>query len=426
MANIFTISSINSIDALLESDDFNDQTTDAFREELNSTIDDLLERKGSSSKSREESLATYVRCLTSHYLAEVLHGRLFDVLDALGRSVKAETSERETTLALRAIAVTAITFADDRLYETVQSLLKRKAIDSQSLAVKTAAIYSWGICLSFGGGGEDEIADAMTMFLEIASSDGAFVGADDSAEVVAAALNTYGFLATQVEDLEHDSEDAIATFLDQLDADDVRVQVAAGENIALLYEKSYTPREDDESGSSSPSSEEGLESRSDPAERGPDQSGLVKRYNAYHNSNEVLEQVRALAGLSTKAMNRRDKKLLHQTFASVVMTVEEPQVGLQSNSASKMVVRIHREGEMRVDKWWKLIRLNAIRRLLGGGFVNHYFEGNKQVLNALPMIMRGTGQEGLQSPRKVMHNKASKGRYRDTRRFISAEAAESP
>ncbi|KAK4942462.1 hypothetical protein LTR10_017758 [Elasticomyces elasticus] len=421
-----TTQSINSIDALLESEDFNEQTTDATREQLNSTIDDLLERKGSSSKSREESLTSYVRCLTSHYLAEVLHGRVSNILDALGRSVKAETSEREATLALRAIAVTAITFADDRIYETVQSLLKRTATDSQSLEVKTAAIHAWGICLSFGGAGEDEIADAMTIFLEIASSDGAFVGADDSAEVVAAALHTYGFLATEVEDLEHESEDAISTFLDQLDADDVRVQVAAGENIALLYEKSYTPREEGESGSSSsPSSEEEEEEGETVGQetREPDTSGLIKRYNAYHNSKEVLEKVKGLAGLSTKSMNRRDKKLLHQTFASVLMTVEQPQRGLQSNSTTKKVVRIHREGEMRVDKWWKLIRLTTIRRLLGGGFVNHYFEGNKQVLNALPMIMRGTDQGGLQSPRKSLH-KASKGRYRDTRRFISADAPE--
>jgi hypothetical protein len=362
-------------------------------------------------------MSTYVKSLTFHYLAEVLYGRVNDIIAAFARSIKAETTEKETILALRAIALTAITYSDSSIYETVSGLLKRTVSDSQYLPVKAAAIYSLGICISFGGAGDEEVAEVMTFLLEIASSDGSFIGADDDAEVVAAALNTYGFLTTQVEDVEEESEDAIAAFLDQLDASDVRVQIAAGENIALLYEKSYTPREDDELSSS----EEDEESDSPDGVAPRDTSGMVKRYNAYHNANEVLEKVTSLASLSTKSLNRRDKKLLHQSFATIAQTVENPKVGLQVNNASKMVVRIHREGEMRVDKWWKLMRLNAIRRLLGGGFVNHYFEGNKQVLDALPMIMRETGPDGMKSPRKALATKAGKGKYRDNRRFVSGE-----
>ncbi|KIW28617.1 uncharacterized protein PV07_08265 [Cladophialophora immunda] len=413
-----TTQSINSIDALLETDDINEQTSDVARQELNDVIAELLDRKGSSHKSREDALTTYVKCLTSHYLAEVLYGRVEDLLGAFSRSIKAETSEKETTLALRAMALTAITFADGNLYDTVAASLKRAISDSRSTSVKAAAIYSMGICISFGGAGEEEILDVMTFLLEIASSDGAFVDADDSAEVVTAALNTYGFLATQVEDLEHESEDAVATFLDQLDADDAKVQVSAGENIALLYEKSYTPREEDDESSSS---DEEIPEDELPHDRPHMRSYLVKRYNPYHNTHEVLEKVTALASLSTKSMNRRDKKALHQSFASIALTVQDPRLGLHSNNASKMVVRVHREGEMRVDKWWKLMRLHAIRRLLAGGFVNHYFEGNKQVLDALPMIMRGIGSSGMPSPRKMGGNKVQKGKYRDVRRFVSAD-----
>jgi hypothetical protein len=408
--------SINSIDALLETDDINEQTTDVTRQELNDVIAELLERKGSSNKGREESLTTYVRCLTSHYMAESLYGRVEDLLPALLKSVRAETSEKETTTALRAIALTAITFSSDSLYDSVSAMLKRTISDSQSMHVKASAIYSLGICISFGGAGDEEILDVMTFLLEIASSDGAFVDADDSAEVVAAALNTYAFLTTQVDDVEHESEDAVSTFLDQLDADDAKVQIAAGENIALQYEKSYTPREDDDD---EDSSDEEVAENELAGDRPHIHSYLVKRYNPYHNTHEVLEKVQALSSLSTKSLNRKDKKTVHQAFASIAMTVEDPKAGLVSNNAAKMVVRIHREGEMRVDKWWKLMRLNAIRRLLGGGFVNHYFEGNKQVLDALPMIMRGIGDSGMQSPRKVP-NKASKGKYREQRRFVSA------
>ena len=355
-------------------------------------------------------MTTYVRCLTAHHLAEVLYGRVNDLLAAFSKSVKAETSEKETTLALRAISLTAISYTDESLYEAVSSLLKRTISDSQSSHVKASAINCISICVSFGGGGEQEILDLLTFLLEIASSDGAFIDAEDNVEVVTVALQTYGFLATQVDDLENESEDAIATFLEQLDSNDIRVQIAAGEDIALLYEKTSlesdadsTPDEDDE-------------------EDDHDQDSAPKGYTAYHNTHEVLEKVTALSSLSTKSVHRRDRRTLHQTFASIALTVENPQIGLQTNNASKMVVRIHNEGEMRVDKWWKLMRLNAIRRLLAGGFVNHYFEGNKQVLDALPLIMRDTNA-GLRSPRKVL-SKANKGKYRDSRRFVSGEVGE--
>lgn len=412
--------SINSIDAFLETDEINEYTTDVVREGLGTVIDQILDRKGQHNSFREGSLGTYAKYLTSHYLADIIYNRVDDLLATLTKIIKQEPSEVEVTLALRCVALTAITFDSASLYESVSSSLKRAISDSQSLPIKTAAIYSLGISSSFGGAAEEEIMEIMTFLLEIVSSDGAFVEADDSAEVVAAALNTYGFLATQVEDLEVESEDAVTAFLDQLDANDVRVQVAAGENIALLYEKSYTPREEgDESSSEDETTED------DVAGGGPHiQSYLIKRYDAYHNKHEVMQKVSALASFSSKSVNRRDKRTLHQTFACIESTIEDPRSGLQSNNASKMVVRIHREGEMRVDKWWKLMRLNAIRRLLGAGFVNHYLEGNKQLLEAVPMLMRGVGDSGMQSPRKMPSSKASKGKYRESRRFVSADYAE--
>lgn len=359
--------------------------------------------------------------MTAHYLAEVLFGKVEELLGAFCRSIKAETTPRETSLALRAVALTAITFELDHTYEMVSNLLKKTIEDSQTMATKVAAIHCLGICISYGGAGEDEIVDMTTFLLEIVSSDGSFVGADDNADVVAAAAQTYGFLMTQIEDVENESEDAVATFLEQLDSGEVSVQIACGENIALLFEKSYTPREEDETlsdvedetGENSPDSDDDTPDRGD--------MSLVKRYNAYHNAAEVIEKTNSLANLSTKGLNRHDKRKLHQSFASIALTVENPRLGLQTNNSSRLTIRIQREGEMKVDKWWKLMRLNALRRLLGGGFVNHYFEGSKQVLDSLPMILRSSSDgSALRSPRKV--GKARAGdKFRDQRRFVSAE-----
>jgi Interferon-related developmental regulator (IFRD) len=377
-------------------------------------IEELCERKGSSYKGREDCLASYVRILTAHHIADELYGRVGDIIPALMKSVKAETTERETILALKALALTIISFQDELNYDGLAPQVKRTVTDSQSLPTKAAAIHCLGTIIALCDAGDEEILETLNFLLEIASSDGAFIDATDDPEVVTAALQEYGFLVTYIEDLEAESEDAIATFVDQLDSENVHVQIAAGENIALLYEKSYTPMEEDETASD-------LEETEDTSSSGDDSGNsdgpkLIKRYNAYHNAPEVLEKVQSLASLSSRKMNKHDKRKLHQSFASVRITVENPRLGLQTNNASKMTVRIHQEGEMKVDKWWKLMRLNALRRLLQGGFVNHYFEGNKQVLNTLPLIMRevGVGSKGMRSPGMV--DKGKKGRWKDNAR----------
>ncbi len=402
------VHSINSIDELLASDDINEQASDIQRQELKDRIEELCERKGSSYKGREDSLAAFVRIITAHHLADELYGRVADLIPALLRSVKAESTERETILALKAIALTIISFQDDINYDGLSAQLKRIISDTQSFPTKTAAIHSLGTCIAFCGAGEEEIMEVLNFLLEIASSDGSSVGATDDADTVVAALQEYGFLTTYIEDLEAESEDAVAAFVDQLDSDNVYVQVAAGENIALLYEKSYTPMEEEDNLSD-------LEETEDNSSSGDDWSNsdgpkLVKRYEAYHNTYEALAKVQALASLSSRKLNKHEKKRLHQSFASIQITVENPRSGLQTNNASRMTVRIHQEGEMKVDKWWKLMRLNALRRLLQGGFVNHYFEGNKQVLDTLPLIMRDVNVKGLRSPG---YDKGKKGRWKD-------------
>ena len=351
--------------------------------------------------------------LTSHYIADVLFGKVEDLVSGFVRSVRTETSEKETILALKALALTAITFSNNTIYENAGTVIKNCISDSQSMATKVAAIHTLGNCLTFGGAGEDETAETMTFLLEIASSDGSFVEATDNANVVAASMQVYAYLATEIEDLEAESEDAIATFLDQLDSSEAEVQIAAGEAIALLYEKSYTPIEDDES---SP------EASAEDDSNGDGDGSLIKRYNAYHNTDEVLEKAQALASLSTKAMHKNSRRKLHQTFTSIMITVENPKLGLQTHNSSRMTVRVHKTGEMKVDTWWKLMRLNALRRLLAGGFVNHYYEGNKQVLAQIPLILRETGGPGLGTPRKGA--KLNKGQHGRERRFVSGNHVE--
>jgi hypothetical protein len=359
-----------------------------------------LNRKRSSIQGREESLSAYCRLSKYHYVEEEIRSHLQDLLVAFSRSVKTESSIRETTLALRALELITVTSNDDKIYENVEPLLTRTIRDSSSTIIKTAAIHCLGTCTFFGGADEDGHLDQMTFFLEIVASDGRSIDAADDPACVTAALHEWGFLATEIDDLEGESEEAVETFIDQLESVDSSVQVAAGENIALLYEKSYTPQEDDDEEEEAGSEDDGSDSSGDM--EGP---RLIKRYNVYHNTPQLEHVLQGLATVSNKRISKKDKKNLHTNFASILTTVENPRRGPMYNTAidqdtnrhygSKRTVKIGREGVMNIDRWWKWIRLAALRRILQGGFVQHYYQGNRAVLDSLPVMMRETST-GLQ------------------------------
>jgi len=263
-----------------------------------------------------------------------------------------------------------------------------------------AAIHCLGTCTFFGGADEEGILEQMGFLMEIISSDGNFVNAGDDGPTVTAALEEWGFLATESPDLENESEEAIETFVEQLESSESTVQIAAGENIALLYEKSYSPQEEGELLTEDDDDDSSADGGSSPASDDEEEIGsrLVKRYNAYHNTRQIITLVDALAHVSGHHINKKSKRSLHMNFASILTTIENPRRGPQYNKAidhetdrhygSKKTFKIHQDSFMRLDRWWKWLRLAALRRLLQGGFVAHYLEGNHAVLETLPVTAR--------------------------------------
>lgn len=360
-------------------------------------------------------MSAYCRLSKFHYVEEEIRNHIQDLLVAFSRSIKHETSVRETTMALKALELTAVTANDDRIYDIVESLLTRSIRDSTSNLVKAAAIHCLGTCTFFGGTGDDAKTDQMLFLLDIVTSDGQSIDAADDAGTVTAALQQWGFLATEIDDLEDESEEAIESFMDQLESNEPGVQVAAGENIALLYEKSYTPQEDDD--------DEDSEENDDSDASEGDESKLIKRYDAYHNTPQLERLLQSLATVSGKRISKKDKKSLHSNFASILTTVENPRRGPMYNTAidqvtnrhygSKRQVKIGKVGVMNIDRWWKWIRLAALRRILLGGFMEHYYQGNRAVLNSLPVMLRET-----QSPADRTGSKKAAKYRNSTRRMV--------
>jgi Interferon-related developmental regulator (IFRD) len=228
----------------------------------------------------------------------------------------------------------------------------------------------------------------MDYLLEIIESDGNSVGSGDDGAVVTAALEEWGFLATQLEDMEDTTEEAMEAFVEQLDSSEPSVQIAAGENIALLYEKSYTEAEEDEE----VESEDDEDPEDETSRDGPK---MIKRYEPYRRLDKLRHTLSDLASISSRRLSKKDRKSLHTNFSDILNSVENPTRGPRYQNAvnqetgkrygSRMTIRIHRSGVMKIDKWWKLHRLQALRRILAGGFVTHY-EKNEVVFESLPYV----------------------------------------
>ncbi|KAL8735518.1 MAG: hypothetical protein Q9181_002761 [Wetmoreana brouardii] len=379
--------STNSIDELL-SGDAPDPVTDAWRADLADRIQELIDRKRSSVQGREKCLATYVRVLTAQYAEEDIRGKEAELVVAFLKSIKAESSERETILAMKALAMTVVTSPSDLIYEAVCGPLKRVISDSASISSKTAAVHCLGTCTFFGGASDDEILENMAYLLEIVASDGAFIEAQDEAGPVVAALEEWGSLSTLIDDLADESEEVAEYFVEQLSSSDPGVQIAAGENIALLYEKSYRSLAEDD-GATELNEDDVI---SDPDDI-PGVSKLVKNYDAYRRTDVLKDTLSDLASTSTRRLSKKEQKSLRTNFADILDSVEYPTHGPRYQNAinqdtgkrygSRMAVRIHKEGVMKIDKWWKLHRLQALRRVLQSGFVTHY-ETNPVVFESLP------------------------------------------
>lgn len=220
----------------------------------------------------------------------------------------------------------------------------------------------------------------MMFFLEIIESDGHNIGAGDDPGAVTAALEEWGYLATQLDDAEDITHQSIDALVDQLDSSEISVQIAAGENIALLYEKSYSEAEEDEI--LEDHSESGLG------------KGFVQRYKPYPRHENLVNVLAGLSSGSKKYLSKRNKKTQHSAFMDILHSVQNPMKGPRYSEAldkdsrvrgSRMTVRIHQKGLLRVDRWWKLHRLQHLRRVLAGGFLNHWVE-NPVIFESLRLV----------------------------------------
>jgi len=286
-----------------------------------------------------------------------------------------------------------ITDPSDHSYDPIANIVRGVVSDSSDSGVKVAAIHTLGFAAFYGGANSLGLEEVMSFCLEIVESDGTSVDAEDDAEVVTAALEEWGFLASQLEDMEDESEEVMEPLVDQLDSSHASVQVAAGENIALLYEKSFTELEEDEDPSS-------VFSDSDDELNGPEIPKMVRRYTVYGREHQLKEKLESICNVSTKSLSKKDRKSLHTNFADILSSIEHPTRGPRYSNAidseshkaygSQMTVGIGGKNVLRIKTWEQLHRLKALRRVLQSGFLVHYSD-NPVVFETLPLMIHSLG-----------------------------------
>lgn len=349
-----------------------------WKEVLGDMVNRICDRKKSSYLGREEALREYAAILSAKFAKEEITRRKSDIIASCLHSIKAPRTEKESLLAAKALALTIITDPSEDVYDAVAQTFKRVITDHDSHLLKCALIHNLSAAAFYGGATTAETEGIMNYLLDIIESDGHSAGAGDDAGVVTAALEEWGFLCTQLEDAEEITTNSIDALIDQLESSEVPVQVAAGENIALLYEKSYTEAEEDE--------------LDDATQAG---TKWVQRYKPYGRTEELKETLTGMSSGSRRYLSKRNKKTQRSAFADILHSLDDPLKGPRFSEAldkdgavrgSRLKVRVHKTGILRVDKWWKLLRVQHLKRLLGGGFLTHWTE-NPIIFESLSLFV---------------------------------------
>jgi hypothetical protein len=252
--------------------------------------------------------------------------------------------------------------------------------DPSSAQGQAAAIGALACAAYFGGASLEEIEEILDYYLEIVSTDGKSVDASDNAEVVAAAIQYWSFLSTFLEVDVDKFNDALSIFTEQLDSTSPEVLVAAGQAIALIYEKEYIPNVGDVDDIKPGPVDDEEEMRIKPAFRRSNWAHARPIHSG--DDRDLKAKLANLAKARMRHSKREVQKTLHGVFRDVGASVDRPWrgpgFGFPRDEAAlggpRATVGYGPRGGDRVpvQRWWQLLRIEALRALLKGGMREHY------------------------------------------------------
>jgi hypothetical protein len=399
----------NFSSSLVDSED-GDGTIRDWTDMVKDCINEITDHKRSNVQVRQKNLAGFIHLTRHHFADTIVENQIEYLVPPLLRSIQGSRNTDEAVAANKALQMVIISTDSDNLYDQSWRCLKAECENSEEEKVKVETIWTMGTAAVYGGGAEAACEELMSFLLEIVESDGHSVEAGDNALVVTAALEVWGYLASYLEDLEYESEPALEAFTEQLESSDPDVLMAAGTNIALIYEtiRNYNERAE----------EEHDERQQELVERGrlTKTAYVPEPYNPYslqYDQHRVVQRMEELASEHSKSISRKDKRRVHGHFKSILTSLQRG-VGPNYSEAGRYLresdrksdrnranesmqemmdgefqefgyrsrIKGPKDEELVIDTWSLSARVVFLRRVLGGGFNTHW-QHNPQVQECL-------------------------------------------
>ena len=235
-------------------------------QQLRSCIADLTGGKRVSDAVRQTNLESFLRLVRRHVAHDEIRDSGLELIQALLKSIKSSDNAQERVLAMDALAMTILTYNSESFSDTasiwklVRNSLQTVCESAEDEAVKVHAVRALATAFVFDCRSREAAEPLLEFLVEIVESDGQAVGAENSSDLVVAAMQAWSFVADVFADKGGDAARAMEAFTDQLESSDADVQLTAAAQIAFLFE-AVRPPEDGEEGESGDSDSDNEDER---------------------------------------------------------------------------------------------------------------------------------------------------------------------
>lgn len=331
-------------------------------DKMNQAIDDLSESRTST---REESLAILTKIFSCHHVFSQIENRIEEILGLLKKSVLKNNSVKEACLAARAIELVFVNMDDisegemDDLYRRILPSLRSTIKNSEEIEIKTSCLHALSLITYIAASDIDKQLLRDYLF-DLIETDGADFNVEalsttDCDLLFAEALKAYGILfaasfSTGFVDFDvlwEEVEKVMPAHEMMLESSDKNTRIAAGENIALMFEivNIFLKSNDDD----------------DDEDENDDENTFDKP--EYDNMDGLIHTLKDLSMDSNRRRAKSDRVEQKSVFRDIVKTVEE---NIKPEEELKIGGRV-----LVFRGWAKILPLGTFRKCLGQGFQHH-------------------------------------------------------
>lgn len=319
-----------------EAEDGPDQQV-SLETQLEENLDFLTEKSKTKKRTstRESGLQFLKNALSNSFQEEFVMAKRETLTESLKRSIK-KGGPNERVLACQLLSVITITLGTsaDHLYKEMRPMLEEIISFNSSFTVKSAAADALTTLCFIGDTDEEETLSCMSLY------EGFFE--TESYEFLTHILEDWALLATTVS-LNNIRDrvfpETLPKLADLLDAENLEIRQAAGENIAMLFEY----------------------------QRDIEKEAFdLFDYDGYVDLNDLINKLRSLSSENVRYIAKKERIKQRSTFRSICSSVEEGTLPEE--------VLSFKHQKISFSGWSKIKQLNFFRNSLSTGFHAHFVE----------------------------------------------------